>query len=117
MPSPDDRLHLTLAALAVAARGRYTPDGRQYATVEIDERQRVEWQILPAELDRMEAWGWIELLPPAEGTGDAPVRVTEKGDYWLTKWLKRNRRRLPQLLAEYAPGRRPDCEIEVTAVR
>lgn len=113
-----DRLMLTVCAMSHAASGRYTPDGRQYAQVEIDERQRVEWEILPGEIDELEARGWAELLPP--GPDDPPdrarVKLTDKAGYWLRRWLKTNRRRLPGLLAAYAPGRRPDLTIQVLPV-
>lgn len=118
MPSyPDDRTMLTLASLAVSSRGRYSPDGGQYATVEVSEHQRVEWEIRPAELDELERLGWVELLPPRDDAppDQAELRVTAKGDYWLTRWLKANRRRVPQLLMAFTPGRRSDLPVEVVS--
>lgn len=113
-----DRLMLTLLSMSVSSRGRYTPDGRQYVRVEIDERQRVEWEILPGEIDELEARGWVELLPPGPDAADdqAEVRLTERADYWLRRWLKGNRKRLPGLLAAFAPGRRPELAIQVLPV-
>lgn len=115
----DDRLMLTLLSMSVASRGRYTPDGRQFVRVEISDSERVEWEVLPAEIDELERRGWIELLPPAAGEPDdqAKVKLTDKADYWLHRWLKKNRKRLPGLLAAFAPGRRPDLAVEVHPVR
>jgi len=114
-----DRLMLTALAMSVAAEGRYSPDGRQHVTVEIAEGNRVEWEVLPAEIDELERRGWAELLPPAAGEADhtAGILLTEKAHYWMTRWLKANRRRLPALLEKYRPGRRPDLGVEIHPVR
>lgn len=114
-----DRTMLTLFALGCSSRGRYSPDGRQYATVEVSESERCEWEIRPAEIDELEGRGWLALLPPRPGAPEdqAEVLVTERGGYWLRKWLKQNRRRLRSLLVQFQPGRRPDLAVEVTTVK
>lgn len=114
-----DRLMLTLLSMSVSSRGRYTPDGRQYVRVEIDERQRVEWEVLPGEIDELEARGWVELLPPRPDAPDdqAEILLTDAAKYWLHRWLKKNRRRLRALLEQYQPGRRPDLAVDVKPVR
>lgn len=114
-----DRLMLTALAMSAAAKGRYSPDGKQYVTVEIDEAQRCEWEILPGEIDELERRGWAELLPPRPGAPEdqAEVLLTDRGGYWLGRWLKANRRRLKELLEKFRPGRRPDLAVEVTTVK
>ncbi len=98
-----DRLMLTLLSMSVASKGRYSPDGRQYVRVEIDEKHRTEWEILPAEIDELERRGWCELLPP--GPDDPPdqakLKLTEKAGYWLKRWLKKNAHRLRDLLTQH----------------
>ncbi len=119
MDAIPDRTMLALFALSCSARGRYSPDGRQYSTVEVSETERVEWEILPAEIDELERRGWVELLPPRPGAPEdqAEMTLTDKGGYWLQRWLKTNRRRLRGLLEQFQPGRRPDLSIEVHPVR
>lgn len=103
MDAPD-RLMLTLLSMSVASRGRYSPDGRQFVRVEIDELERRTW---------------VELLPPRPDAPEdrAEVTLTDRGGYWLQRWLKANRRRLRGLLEQFQPGRRPDLAIEVHPVR
>lgn len=104
MTFPPDRTMLSLAALDNASEGKSTPDGRQFAQVRVSDDRLQLWQIAPAEIDELERQGWLELLPPAEGDeGDtAKVLVTDKGGYALTKWVRKNHRRLPQLLRDNA---------------
>lgn len=113
-----DRLMLTLLSMSVASRGRYTPDGRQYVRVEISDTERVEWEVLPREIDELERREWIKLLPPRPDAPDdqAEILLTDAAKYWLHRWLKKNRRRLRALLEQYQPGRRPDLTIEVLPV-
>lgn len=101
---PDDRLYLTLAALRNACGGRIdTESGQEYAHLEVSDTQLCAWPLAPGELDRLESWGWIELLPPPpDKPNAAPVQVTDKGVYWLCKWLKKNHKRLPKLLQHFA---------------
>jgi hypothetical protein len=101
---PDDRLYMTLLALCSACGGRIDPDkGREYARLAISETKQVEWSLAPGELDDLEKWGWVELLPPPPDDPDvSPVCVTENGEWWLKKWLKKNRKRVHGLLAHFA---------------
>ncbi len=119
MDAIPDRTMLTLFALSCSARGRYSPDGRQYSTVEVSDTERVEWEILPAEIDELERRGWVVLLPPRPGAPEdqAEAMLTEKAEYWLKRWVKVNRQRLRGLLEQFRPGRRPDLSIEVHPVR
>jgi hypothetical protein len=99
-----DRLMLTVLNMANADRDELPTDGQQFVAVEIDDRHRAEWEIMPAEIDEMERRGWCELLPP--GPDDPPdrakVRLTDRADYWLRRWLKKNRHRLRELLTAHA---------------
>lgn len=81
MTFPPDRAMLSLCALDNASEGKSTPDGRQFEQVRVTDDRLQVWEIAPAELDSLEAEGWVELLPPADGDeGDtAKVRVTDKG--------------------------------------
>jgi hypothetical protein len=88
---PAPRTMFSLAALDNADGGRFTPEGRVWVVV----RGQL-WEVLGAELDALAGLGWLDLLPDA-GDGTAAVRVTEKGRYWLTRWVNRNRGRLSQL--------------------
>jgi hypothetical protein len=94
---------ISLAALDNASEGKATPDGRQYAEVQLTDEQVSLWEIAPAELDQLEAEGWVELLPPADDEPDdrPRVAVTQKGRYAVGKWIKQNRRRIPQLTQRY----------------
>jgi hypothetical protein len=118
----EDRLYLTLASLSFSSRGSYTPDGRQYAQVEVSELDRTDWLILPDEIDRLEAWGWIELLPPGsdEPPDHAKMQVTDRGDYWLKKWLKKKCKRgdaeLRRLLKQHWLGDSSGPIIELQPV-
>jgi hypothetical protein len=103
MRFPADRTMISLAALDNASDGKATSDGRQFAAVQLTDDQLGLWEIAPAELDTLEAMGWVDLLPPApDEDDDRPrVAVTEKGRYALTKWIRSNRRRIPQLTREH----------------
>ena len=103
MTVPSDRCMISLAALDNASEGKSTSDGRQYAEVKLTDDQVSLWEIIPSELDRLEAEGWIDLIPPAADEPDdaARVAVTERGRYALTKWVRLNRRRIPQLTQQY----------------
>lgn len=105
MTFPPDRAMLSLASLSHASGGRYTPDGRTFARVQITDEAANLWEIRPAELDELERQGWVALLPP--GPEDKPesalVRVTEAGRYWLTRWLQTNRARVRQLIDQHYP--------------
>jgi hypothetical protein len=63
MRFPADRCMITLAALDNAADGKATSDGRQFAAVQLTDDQLGLWEIAPAELDTLEAEGWVDLLP------------------------------------------------------
>lgn len=104
MTFPPDRAMLSLCFLDNASDGKYTPDGRQFAQVCVTDDKLQLWEIDPAEIDQLEAEGWLELLPPAEGDEDdkARMRVTPKGEYAVTKWVRHNRRRLAQLIRDHA---------------
>jgi len=104
MTFPPDRAMLSLAALANASEGKSTADGRQFARVQVSDDKLQMWEIDPTEIDRLEVEGWVELLPPADddGEGTAKVRVTDKGRYALTKWVRRHHRRIPQLIRDAA---------------
>lgn len=104
MTFPPDRAMLSLASLSHASGGKYTPDGRTFARVQITDETHRLWEILPAEMDELERQGWIEFLPPTPDDPDAaPVRVTAKGEYALTRWLQQNRRRVRALIDTHYP--------------
>jgi hypothetical protein len=97
MNFPAQRTMLSLTCLSHCAAGYSTSDGRLVAVMGVDGAGRGRaWEVLPAELDELEARGWVSLDPPAEG--DAPntarVRVTDAGRYWLKRWAVKNRREL-----------------------
>ena len=104
MTFPTDRTMLSLAALDNASEGKSTPDGRQFARVQVSDGRLHLWEIAPAELDELERQGWVELVPPADGDEDdtAKVQVTDRGRYALTKWVRKHHRRLPQLIRDAA---------------
>jgi len=104
MRFPSDRTMLSLASLDNASEGKSTPDGRQFAKVQVSDDHLRMWEIDPAELDTLEAEGWIDLLPPADDdqADTAKVQVTAKGRYALTRWVRKNYRRLPQLIRDTA---------------
>ena len=103
MTFPSDRTMISLAALDNASEGKATADGRQYAEVKLTDDRISLWEIIPSELDRLEAEGWIDLIPPAADEPDdaARVSVTRKGKYAVERWIKMNRRRIPQLTQQY----------------
>jgi hypothetical protein len=103
MRFPADRCMISLAALDNASDGKATSDGRQFASVQLTDDQLGLWEIAPAELDTLEAMGWVELLPPALDEPDdrPPAAVTAKGKYAVERWIKLNRRRIPQLTREH----------------
>jgi hypothetical protein len=104
MTFPPDRTMISLAALDNASAGKSTPDGRQFAEVRLTDDTLQLWEVAPDELDTLEAAGWVELLPPETDDPDdiAKIRVTKDGKYWVKRWVKLNRRRLPQLLRDHA---------------
>jgi hypothetical protein len=104
MTFPPDRTMLSLAALDNASEGKSTPDGRQFARVRVSDDRLQMWEIDPAEIDRLEAEGWVELLPPADDDEPdaAKVQVTAKGEYALHRWVRKHHRRIPQLIRDTA---------------
>ena len=109
MRFPSDRCMLSLFSLDNARTGRFTPDGRQFAEVVLSDDAEALWEILPAELDELEAAGWVELLPPAEDDKPDTARaaVTPKGRYGLKRWVQQNRRRIGRLVDQYMPAETP----------
>lgn len=78
----DVRVYLTLAEFSQATGGALTPDGRVLLLNAGRERMtEVDLDIL----DVLEAEGWVE------ATDTKTMRVTDRGRYWLAKWLKANR--------------------------
>ena len=96
MTFPPDRCMTSLLALDNAATGGLTGDGRLF--VRVGEAVR---EVLTTDLDELERLGWVELLPPANET-TAVARVTDRGRYWLGRWVRRHHRRIPQLIRDVA---------------
>lgn len=80
----DVRVYLTLAEFERAAGGALTNDGRVFL---LDERGGPLSEIDLAVLDTLENQGWVEL---ADGQ-TMRMTVTQKGRFWLAKFLKANR--------------------------
>lgn len=105
MTFPDDRTMLSLASLGHASGGKYTPDGRTFARVQITDDTHRLWEVLDAEMYELERQGWIEMIEakPDDPPDQAGVRVTTKGEYALTRWLQKNRRRVRELIDTHYP--------------
>lgn len=107
---PPDRAMLSLAALDQASVGRYTTDGRTLVRVYLTDDTVNLWDVLPGEMDDLEAEGWVELLPPGPDDPEhlATIAVTSKGRYALTRWLQKNRRQIRQLIETHYPKEKPE---------
>lgn len=91
MTFPPARTMFSLTALDHADGGKYTPDGRVFASI-----GDKLWQVLGSEIDELTARGWLNQLPPRD-ENTAVLVVTDAGRYWLTRWAKKHRGRLSVL--------------------
>jgi hypothetical protein len=69
MTFPDDRTMLSLCMLDNASEGKSTPDGRQFASVQVRDDRMQLWQIDPAEIETL-----------LRGLGVAPANRPKAGE-------------------------------------
>lgn len=78
----DVRVYLTLAEFERATGGALTPDGR-VVLVNANDRRITEVDL--DVLDQLEKQGWVESVDTTT------IRMTDKGRWWLAKFVKANR--------------------------
>ena len=84
---PSDQTMRSLHALACGSSAGCYDDG-----IIIVQHEGGSWPIQGIELDELEALGWIA-IDSGDDANVSDVNLTEAGQYWLNKWIKKQTRK------------------------